>query len=90
MSALPPKADINLCQAVFEKTKAKLARRSGKLAPDPPTPPDPVLKTQKRDTSCPHNFLAGRQRALHQINTKRPDGSGGLLAAFFVLLRSWW
>jgi hypothetical protein len=35
-------------------------------------------------------FLLGRQRALHQINTKRPDGSGGLLAAFFVLLRSWW
>src|ERR1700720_3605971 len=32
MSAFPPKADINLCQAVFEKTKAKLARGSGKLA----------------------------------------------------------
>lgn len=46
MSALPPKADINLCQAVFEKTKAKLVRRSGKLAHRPTHAPDPVLKTK--------------------------------------------
>jgi hypothetical protein len=42
------------------KTKAKLARRSGKPAYTPPAPPKLKLKTQLRDPFCAHNFLAER------------------------------
>jgi hypothetical protein len=68
MSALPPKADINLCQAVFEKTKAKLAPVIGKTDYLTPAPPKVKFENaKKRPLLCPQFFYCR--------GGKQPDGT---------------